>query len=162
MKRLACLLAAASITLTACETTPDFFRPKSAEPVAEFEPVDSPTYTSPSPDTGLPLAPEQRFQDIPLPVGVKEDLDRTFVFENSSFRVGRMVYTSKSTINELAQFYLNESRAADWQNQSTIQADQGVEMTFAKPGYRLKVDIKDLGFTRGRRLVIMLTPDSAL
>ena len=46
-------------------------------------------------ETGLTASLETRFPDIPLPLGVKKDMERTFVYESSALQIGRMVYTSK-------------------------------------------------------------------
>ncbi len=109
--------------------------------------------------SGLAISTSQRFPDIPLPVGLKDDPERSFVYESSSLALGRMVYTSKSTVNELAQFFIDECPAADWQLDRVIQANAS-EMVFRKPGKRLDISIQDLGIGRGRRLSITMVPDT--
>jgi hypothetical protein len=114
----------------------------------------------PVPETGLALSSEQRFSDIPLPVGLSEDPERTFVYQRSDLAVGRMVYTSRATVAELAQFYLEEAPLAGWQKQSVTQ-DEGAELVFTKPDKRLEVTVRPLSFGRGRRLVLTLLPDAS-
>jgi len=110
------------------------------------------------PEPGLQLAPDQRFSDVPLPVGLDEDMERTYVYESSTLQIGRMVYTTRHSINELADFFMREAPAADWSLQSLTQAD-GARLEFAKPGRRLVVSINNLGVPRGREVIIDLTPD---
>ena len=116
----------------------------------------------PPPEPGLQLAPEQRFPDIPLPMGVREEPKATYVFQNSSFAVGRMVYTSEATMNELAQFYMKECPEAGWTQKNLIQAST-VVLTFEKPGKRLLVTVQEQGVTKGvtraRELILELQPD---
>ena len=103
------------------------------------------------------LSSDQRFPDIPLPVGLVQDAERTYVFESSTLQLGRMVYTSKASTNELAQFYLRELPLANWRRLSLMEAD-GVEMVYEKPNKRLTVTIRDLGAMRGRMLILNLVP----
>ena len=108
-------------------------------------------------EPGLPLSTDQRFKDVPLPVGVKEDLERSYVYESSTLQIGRMVYTSRETINALAQFFIRECPTADWTLQHVVEAD-GADLEFRKQGKRLDVSIRDQGPTKGRLLIINLTP----
>ena len=161
MTRWITLTVMASLVLAGCQTGP--FAPKSSEPEDEalMEEVTAPSAYEgpPMTDPGLAIATEQRFSDIPLPVGLKEDLERTFVYESSQLAVGRMVYSTKSSVNELAQFYIDECPAADWQLLDIVQAG-GADLTFRKPGKRLGVGIRDLGVARGRMLTLTLTPEA--
>jgi len=122
-------------------------------------PPDAPAGPAPVPPSGLSISTQQRFPDIPLPVGAKEDLERTVVIETSGFATGRMVYTTKSSVNELAQFFIEECPAADWKLENLVQAD-GAEMVFRKPGKRLTIRILDMGITRGRTFIITLMPET--
>ena len=120
---------------------------------------DDPIVDAPPPEPGLRLAVDQRFSDIPLPLNLKTDADRTYVFENRTLQIGRMVYSSRETVNDLAQFFIRECPAADWQLDSITQAS-GAELVFNKPGKRLAISIRDLGVSRGRELVINMTPET--
>jgi hypothetical protein len=142
--------------LVACETGNPFAR--QSQPVAD-EPKDGAGEPMPVPDTGLALSSEQRFSDIPLPVGLSEDPERTFVYQRPDLAVGRMVYTTRATVAELAQFYLEEAPLAGWEKQSVTQ-DEGAELVFTKPDKRLEVTIRPLSFGRGRRLVLTLLPEA--
>ncbi|MCC6491164.1 MAG: hypothetical protein IT364_26990 [Candidatus Hydrogenedentes bacterium] len=151
--------------LSGCQTGNPFAKSSTPPPAELMEPADTapPTaepYTAP-PETGLALSPSQRFADVPLPQGAKEDPEKTFVYEDKTVQVGRMVYTSKASLNELAQFYIRECPAADWKLQNVIQAD-GADLLFLKAGKRLKVNVRDLGITKGRQLILTVTPEGSL
>jgi len=139
------------------------FQKASTPPPAELPPDTGPPPSAepgpPPPEPGLPLAPTQRFADVPLPQGTKEDPDKTFVYEDKNVQVGRMVYTTRATVNELAQFYINEAPTGGWRLVNNIQA-AGQELQYLKPGKRLVVIVRDLGPTKGRQLWLTVTPDS--
>jgi len=166
MARVSCLLIAVLVTAAACGTLP---WQKSAPPgVAELEPVSGGTAAGDTtasapgeviPPPGLVPSVEQRFPDVPVPAGVKPDVERTCVIETPTMHVGRMVYTSRASLNELAQFYINECPKSDWQRDSVVQVGRAL-ISFTKPGKRLQVSIFDLGVARGRELEVLLIPDA--
>jgi hypothetical protein len=161
MTRLLGLLMIVAVALTACETSP--FQKKKSEPTAELAPLDSApgTATPPPVEPGLKLAAEQRFKDVPLPSGVKEDLEHSYIYESQNLQIGKMTYNSKAGVNELAQFYIRECPAAGWKLDNVIQAD-GADLFFTKPGKRLTVIIRNGPITKGRSLTISLTPDAGV
>ena len=160
---LVVLAAALLLVLPGCETMP-FKKSDESAPVVESG-SGAPLLTDSAPlaepmapvATGLPLATTQRFVDIPLPVGVKEDMDRTYVFESRGFRVGRMVYNSRDAVPDLAQFFIRECPVADWQLNSAVQAE-GVQLQFRKGGERLDVSIHSPGTGRANVVILHLTP----
>ena len=108
---------------------------------------------------GLIASVDTRFPDVPLPVGVKEDVERTFVYESSSLQIGRMVYTSKHAVNDVARFYMKESPKFNWTLTSVLQAE-GAHLSFEKPGSRMLVVVRASGIVKGgSHLIISLTPD---
>jgi len=150
----------------ACDTLP--MRQSSPPPIEDLDTdegnadnIDArPIAESPAPpEPGLQLAIDQRFSDIPLPLDLKTDADRTYVFENRTLQIGRMVYSSRETVNDLAQFFIRECPAADWELDSITQAS-GAELVFRKPGKRLAITIRDLGVSRARELIINMTPEA--
>lgn len=108
-------------------------------------------------DNILPLSVQQRFSDIPLPADAREDLERTYVYESDRIQIGRMVYTSKSSVNDLAQFFIKECPVAGWQLGSVLQAE-GAVLSFSKPTKRLDVRITPQGVGRSNLIVINMTP----
>ena len=163
MARWIVLMMVVTMMLPACKSGMPW-QAKSNQPVAEKvdtlgaektkEPYEAPVIEQP----GLALSPEQRFKDIPLPVGLKEDLDRTFVYQSSTIEVGRMVYKSRSTLVDLTQFFLRECPTAGWKRQNVLEAEGGKTLLFVKPGKALDVQITRPGFLKGRRVSITLRP----
>ncbi|MBM3290156.1 MAG: hypothetical protein FJY92_08405 [Candidatus Hydrogenedentes bacterium] len=158
----AVLVVAMSVALSACTSMQNPFQRSSTPPPAEMPPPAAPAPSAepgpPPPEAGLAISPSQRFADVPLPVGAKEDVDKTFVYEDKNLQIGRMVYTTRSTTNELAQFYINESPAGGWKLVNNIQA-AGQELQFVKASKRLTVVVRDLGPAKGRQLWLTVTPD---
>jgi hypothetical protein len=144
-----------------CETLPwdrqDNSVPAVDGEVGALEPMPYEAASAPNVQPGLALATNQRFPDVPLPIGVSEDFDRTYVYETRDIKVGRLVYTSKSSLNELAEFYLRECPVADWRLLSSMQAE-GIHMIFEKPGKRLEVSVRSQGVGRSNLLILNLTP----
>lgn len=160
MKRVLALIVVSVLMSTGCQTWP--WQQKSPEPVAQLDSADTApgtTETTAVPEPGLALAPEQRFSDVPLPVGVVEDAERSFVYESSTLQIGRMVYTSKAAVNDVAQFYIRECPTTGWQLKEVTQAE-GTRLIFKKQEKQLVISISNLGVGRGRQLVLLLTPDS--
>ena len=156
-------VAALALALTGCTTMQNPFQKASTPPPAELPPGAGPPPGEPGPpppEPGLALSPTQRFADVPLPQGVKEDPDKTFVYEDQNIQVGRMVYTTRASVNELAQFYINEAPAGGWKLINNVQA-AGQELFYVKPGKKLTVIVRDLGPAKGRQLWLTVTPDGA-
>ncbi len=157
MKRLAFVSMLVALGVMGCQTSP--FTRTSDDPMAgelpegEKEGVEAPLL----PEGGLHLAVEQRFKDIPLPVDLKEDASRTYVYETPGIQLGRMVYTSRASVNALASFFLEECPAADWEIESVMQAE-GTKLVMRKPGKRLAIDIQAQGLGRSQVVIINLTP----
>jgi hypothetical protein len=64
--------------------------------------------------TGIPLAPDFRIADIPVPAEFQFQRDSSFVFQNSLLDVGRIQYAGKEDIGDVAQFYLDEMPRYNW------------------------------------------------
>ncbi len=158
-----CVIAMGVLIVGAgCQSTP--WQRDTMPPVELLEDDPSPSYTeegtvAPKQPGGLQMAPNQRFRDVPLPANAKEDLERSYVYETPEFKVGRMVYTIRESVNDIAQFYIDACPAADWRLINVKQADGGAELLFRKAGKKLEVSIIPLGLFRGRRLVLHLVPD---
>jgi len=153
------LLAVGGLLLQACNGNMPW--QKTPPPVLLDDPAASDqAYLAPDVQPpGLPLATEQRFEDVPVPKGAKPDLERTFVYQSASLHVGRLVYSSRASITDLAQFYIREAPTGQWQLQNTVEAEKGVQLLFHKPGQSMTVEVKDLGLAKGRRLTVTVTPD---
>lgn len=160
MLRILVALASLAIVLSACETTSSFFGRGGSDPaVRNASPVDSSDLLE-SPDLldmGLPLSPTPRFKDVPVPVDARQDMERTYVYETADLQIGRLVYTSKSKLSEIAQFYLEECPSFGWELQRVVQAD-GFHAFFNKTDKDLAISVSELGMGRGRRIILNLTP----
>jgi hypothetical protein len=162
MKRAYILILVGAIAFAAgCQSNPFKKEPPAPPPDLELEGEEARVSDSPAlPEEGLKLSSQQRFSDVPLPEGVKEDAERTFVYEAPGLQIGRMVYTLRASASDLAQFYIRECPTAGWQLDSVVQADV-VTLNFMKPDKKLRVSIEDLGITRGTELVLLLVPDES-
>jgi hypothetical protein len=165
MKRCIVLVAVLAVVCTACETWP--WQKNRNPPVAQMDSQNAPPkdantkepYVAPVvPEPGLALSSDQRFKDVPLPIGIKEDSERTFVYESAAFAVGRMVYTSRASLYDLIQFFAKECPTAGWKLDNVLEAG-GKTLFFKKSGKNLEVNVQDKGVGGGRRLMITLTPD---
>lgn len=148
------------VFLTAC-ATPFWSRTSPEPPLAEMDVLEAEgTYEGiGTPIPALPLSMELRFADVPVPAGASLDLEKTYVHESADLQIGKMVYTSKATVEELVNFYLHECGAAGWKKVMRTDAD-GAELVFKKSGQRLTVTIRPLGVGRSRLLIVHLTPEA--
>lgn len=160
MARWIVVLIVVAVMLPACETLNR--RDQAPDPGVDLETAPDDAYTAPLlEEDGLRLSTAQRFKDIPLPVGLKEDQDRSFVYESATLQIGRMVYSSRSSINELVQFFIRECPTAEWAFINVIESN-GKMLVFKKPGKRMEVLVQDtasLPLSAGRRVTVTLTPD---
>ncbi|HQE74798.1 MAG TPA: hypothetical protein PKZ25_10660 [Candidatus Hydrogenedentes bacterium] len=160
MKRaLIAVLAGFLLASAGCQTNPFQKQPPAPPADLQFESTDGRVSSSPTvPSDGLPMATQQRFSDVPLPEKLKEDSERTFVYEAPGLQIGRTVYTIRAKPAELAQFYVRECPTAGWKLDSIVQADV-ITINFTKPDKKLRVTITDLGIGRGTELVLLIVPE---
>ncbi len=110
------------------------------------------------PAEGTTLVPgPQRFKDVPLPDKVKEDFERSYVYESSTLQVGRMVYNIRADANDVAQFYVKENPKHGWKLDNVIQGN-GIQLNYSKEGKKLQVNIIPQGLGRPKQLILTLTP----
>lgn len=155
--RVRILLLAAAVLVASCATNP--FAKSSPAPVLGPDETGAAQAVL-LPEIGMLPSTTQRFPDVPQPQDVKADIDRSYVYESSTLQIGRMVYTSRASVNELARFYLRACPEAGWTLKNVLEA-AGYDMLFEKPGKRLTVTIRDAGpssVPRGRIIIVNLTP----
>lgn len=152
------VILCACLAMAGCKSTP--FQRSSNPPVELLD--ESAKKSAPVSVSGLAASPQRRFKDIPLPNGLREDTQSTFVYDSKSVKIGKMVYTSKASVNELAQFYISNAPNSDWRLLSTTQADDSISLFFEKPGRRLNVDVKRRGIGRGNVLILTYLPAEEL
>jgi len=150
MKRYMVLCLALACGVSACQSG-SFSKKGAANPPTVSQGAASP----------LPAMARTRFSDVPLPEGIKEDIERSYVYESASLQVGRMVYNVKKRVTTVAQFYITEAPKYGWQQTNMLQAE-GAQMTFAKPGRTMWVSVSPEGLMdRRSRLVIHVVPDES-
>lgn len=149
----------AGIVFSGCESMP--FKTDDNPPVKLLSDSEKGSYNTPPGATatpGLLPSPHKRFNEIPLPEDLREDTQRSFVYDSRSVKIGKMVYYSKATINELAQFYISNAPQEGWNLVSTTQSEDSVLLFFVKPGKRLNVESKRGGVGRSNELVLNYLP----
>lgn len=150
MIRPICACLAAGLFITACQSGP--FTKKG---------VANPATVSGDGASPIPAMPMTRFSDVPLPQGIKEDIERSYVYESRSLQVGRMVYSVNQRMTNVAQFYIQEGPKYGWQLTSMLQAD-GAQLSFEKPGKRMWVSVQPDGLRdKNSNLVIHVVPDES-
>ncbi len=158
MKNVIVLVLVSVVACTiGCQSMENPFRRQAPAPPPDLELEGRASQTPAVSEPGLKLSPQQRFADVPLPEGVKENAERTFVYEGRGLQIGRMVYTTRKRAADLAQFYVRESPTAGWQLDNIVQADV-INLYFSKPDKTLRVTITNLGVVKGRELVLLLVP----
>ena len=147
MFRSSTVVLAAALALTACQSG-SFSKQGASNPATVSGTAASP----------LPAMARTRFSDVPLPEGIKEDIERSYVYESASLQVGRMVYEVDTRSTNVAQFYITEAPKYGWQLTSMLQAE-GAQMMFQKPGKEMWVMVSPKGMmSKNARLVIHVVP----
>lgn len=135
--------------------------PSSSSNTPSYTPPAAPTApAAPAPlaGPGIPASGDKRFREIPLPENLREDTQRSFVYDSRTVKIGKMVYYSKHTINELAQFYIDKAPLDGWSLLSTTQSEDSVLLFFVKPGKRLNVESRRGGVGRSTELILNYLP----
>jgi hypothetical protein len=141
------MLLAAVLMLSACQSG-SFSKQGASNPATVSGAAASP----------LPAMARTRFSDVPLPEGIKEDIERSYVYESATLQVGRMVYEVDTRSTNLAQFYISEAPKLGWQLTSMLLAE-GAQMMFQKPGKEMWVNVSPKGMmSKNARLVIHVVP----
>lgn len=148
------LLLAVLVILPACNT-PMPWQKQSQNPSGEYNPL----LAGPAAAPGLALASDSRFKDIPLPVGLSEIPERSFVFQSDTLEIGRMAYSTRAPINDLVGFFDRECKSKGWSLVRVLEAEAKT-LEFTMPGKKLSVSVQDKGFAKGRLVTITFTPDS--
>lgn len=157
MKIYVLMASIVTLGLAGCETTP--FQRSDDPPVELLD--DKNGSASSTIEPGLIPAAARRFKDLPLPQGLKEDMERSFVYDSKSSQVARMVYYTKNSLADLAQFYIKEAPEEGWKLVSTTQVEDSVNLLFSKLGRRLDINVNRQGVGRSNKLVLLYLPDES-
>jgi hypothetical protein len=90
-----------------------------------------------------PRAPQRsEFEDIPVPVGLTLDTNRTTIIESPTVKAARLFYKSRLKPDSLATAYRTTLEANGWRHvSSTTAADKGTTQVYEKPESSLQVQI---------------------
>ncbi len=105
--------------------------------------------------TGIPLAPDFRIDDIPVPAGFEFDRKNSFVFQNNKIDVGKIQYAGGEEIGAVGQFYLDEMPRYNW-SLITVTEHATIVMFFEKPTKHCTVLLTPK--TRGTLIQISFNP----
>jgi hypothetical protein len=100
----------------------------------------------------IPIAPESRIPDIPVPAKFNYDREHSFVFQNSRLDVGRIQYVGKAAIEDVAQFYIDEMMQHNWEMQNLAEHDP-IMILFEKPNKSCQVVLT----AKGRSVIVQIT-----
>ncbi|RJP64432.1 MAG: hypothetical protein C4532_19260 [Candidatus Abyssobacteria bacterium SURF_17] len=109
--------------------------------------------------TGIPLAPDFRIADIPVPAGFEFDRKTSFVFQNNNIDVGRIVYAGKEQIGDVAQFYIDEMPRYNWKLLNVAE-HQTVTLDFDKENKACQVLLTPKA-PRGTLIQVLFYPKAA-
>jgi hypothetical protein len=93
---------------------------------------------------GIPLAPDFRIDDIPVPAGFEIVREGTFVFQNPLVDVGRIRYLGKEPLTAVAQFYIDEMPRYGWKLVN-IAEHETITLYYDKPDKTATVIISPKG-----------------
>jgi hypothetical protein len=148
------------VMVTGCQSNNQSAETYDSASGTSLEPLDDSTGYENFPLTeplGLTLSSTLRFADVPLPVGAIENRDHSYVYQSPKLQLGRMVYNSKASVNELAQFYLTQCPLMGWSLENVVEAN-GAYLLFEKPDKRLVITIQKSRFKRGSEFVLQFSP----
>jgi len=96
-----------AITLTGCDSLPSRRSSDTGEPVHVEKQLD--------------VATTLRFDDIPTPAGFNNLRDQSFVFQDSSIRVGLLRYAGRPNANQVAIFFKTQMTLYNWELENTVE-----------------------------------------
>ncbi len=91
--------------------------------------------TAKVPKGNVPLAPQYRFEDVPVHPKLTIDASESFIFETQSLKAGILVYHGNESVNEVAEFFKTEMPQHAWRLVNAIEAKGTVLMSFEKEGW---------------------------
>ncbi len=82
-----------------------------------------------------PLAPQYRFEDVPVHPKLKIDSRESFIFETRSLKAGILVYHGGESVTEVVEFFKAEMPKHAWRLINAIEAKGIASMNFDKEGW---------------------------
>ena len=146
------VLGCAFVAFTGCQTAP--YVPAGStgaaggEALADVPPVES----------VFPPAAAARFDDIPIPEGLKMVHERSFVFESGDLQIAFLIYEGRMAPEDAAQFFVDTLPRAGWTLHDVLEYND-ITIKFDQPDRNLLVHVSPR-MIKGCVTKIMLTPKS--
>ncbi len=145
------ILGCVLVAFTGCQTTQHWPARSSGtegdQRLSDLPPVES----------VFPPAAAARFDDIPVPEGLKMVHARSFVFESEDLQIAFLIYEGRMAPEDAAQFFVDALPRAGWTLHDVLEYND-ITIKFDQPGRNLLVHISPK--MRGCVAKIMLTPKS--
>ena len=87
------------------------------------------------------LAPQYRFEDVPVHPKLKIDAHESFIFETRSLKAGILVYHGSESVTEVVEFFKVEMPKHAWRLINAIEAKGIVSMNFDKEGWNVLIRV---------------------
>ena len=90
--------------------------------------------TAKVPKDNASLAPQYRFEDVPVHPKLTIDANESFIFETQSLKAGILAYYGDESMDEVIAFFKAEMPKHAWRLVNAIEAKGTVLMNFEKKG----------------------------
>lgn len=80
---------------------------------------------------GLALSDSLKFDDVPVPSGFQLNIKESFAFQNSTMRVGVLLYRGKALPQDIINFYKEQMPLYNWKILNVIEYEN-IQMLFEK------------------------------
>ena len=100
--------------------------------------------TPPPPE---PINLAHPFTDVPIPKSFKRDQSKSFVYETSNIKVGRLFFSGGSNPKLTVEFYRNEMINHGWALTNSIANKESI-LNYEKQGWTCTVIVKPTSFNR--------------
>jgi len=132
-----------SITIAGCTSIPERRVTESGEVVTVEKP--------------LGVASTLRFEDVPIPAGFNLMRDQSFIYQDSSIRVGLLRYAGRANPAQIIAFYKSQMSLYNWNLVNVVEFGN-ITMSFVKADENCLITIEPL--TTKSLLNIVISPKS--
>lgn len=107
--------------------------------------------------TDVRFSTDVTFEDIPVPAGFTLERGKSYSFQNDVTRVGRLVYTGRSSLNNVLSFYQQQMPLHGWQEMSYVDYDASVRY-YEKSGQSCILAVEPIFGLQNIRIVLSTQP----
>ncbi len=100
------------------------------------------------------LAPQYRFEDVPVHPKLKIDSRESFILETQSLKAGILVYHGSESIAEVVEFFKTEMPKHAWRLLNSIEARGTVSLNFDKEGWSALIRVMPSTLTTDVEILI--------